>query len=91
MTHRCVSFCRIFAPQNGMNMEYIENTDLVKKMFALSENDVKLLDHAGALPLEGALCDVFLVVLCINGKAWFRLEDKVFEMKQWDVFFCKPN
>ena len=31
-----------------MNMEYIENTDLVKKMFALSENDVKLLDHAGA-------------------------------------------
>lgn len=91
MTHRCVSFCRIFAPQNGTNMEYIENTDLVKKMFALSENDVKLLDHAGALPLEGALCDVFLVVLCINGKAWCRLEDKVLEMKQWDVFFCKPN
>lgn len=74
-------------------MEYNTNADanFQKKVVALSENNVELLDHLGVLSQEDIHCDVYAALLCINGKAVCKTGNNILEVKKCDVLLCRPN
>lgn len=63
-----------------------------RKIETLSENDVAIFDNIESLPRDDSFhTDEYIALLCLNGKATCRVDDKMYEICKNDVFTCRPN
>lgn len=70
-------------------MEDIKETkDLIKE---LTENDIALFDNITETPADEFRFDGYMVILCLEGTATCRVDDKVFSIARNDLFLSYPS
>lgn len=66
--------------------------DYQKRFAELSENDIAVFDQMGDIPEDEIIkCDVYLCILCTQGRASCTLGEKVVNIERGDVFFGHPS
>lgn len=57
----------------------------------LSEKDIAVFDKVCEVPVKKIQSDVFMVIICLEGKGCVTVGGKNYDVRKNDAFFCHPN
>ena len=74
-----------------MNHDNALKPDTTSNIIALTEHDINVFDNVENLRKDTIRSEEYITILCLNGRATCRVEEKTVEIVKNDLFFCHPG
>lgn len=71
--------------------QQINEEEYQLRLEKLTDKDVAVFEELGNVPIENVPIDAFVVILCIDGKATCKMEEREFHLEKNDMLFTHPN